>query len=44
MSKVTKWFKEVDPIWEDNPFAVASAIAGVLFVIVFVVAGVWSLL
>jgi hypothetical protein len=43
MSK-KQWFEEVDPIWEDNPFAVAGVIAGVLFVIVFVVGSVWSLL
>lgn len=28
MSK--QWFEEVDPIWEDNPFAIAAVIAGII--------------
>ena len=39
-----QWFEEDDPIWEDNPFAVAAVIAGVIIVVAFIAAAVWSLL
>lgn len=40
MSK--QWFEEDNPIWEDNPFAVAAVIAGLVVVVSFVGALVWS--